>query len=419
MKQDSGLVENKNPTGLIPYILYFYQNKVLNIHQEKNIRLFVSYPTRIVTGKFNFSILIFFLLIPLVYRARASENDSTAAKHERKVKIAGYPAGGYSPETSFEIGALGVLLINPSSADSSVHSRPSTITPYFLFTLKSQFLSAIKSDVYIRNRYYLNANLRYFNYPDLYFGTGNDVNGESERYTDRFIKLEARFSRIISYRNFAGLDLHWEYDKLTAFKSGGILESGSVNGTGGGKLLGLGPYYKYDSRNNVLYPTRGWYLETAIMAYPDKFLNDYSFINFFVDARYYTTVFSKKDILALQAWYNYTGGNSIPFYVLPRLGGDSRLRGIKHENLYRDHNAYYFQLEGRRHLFWRIGGVLFAGVGEVNASLTDFQFKTVRYVFGIGGRFQPFKNEKLNLRLDIGKGPGSQYAAYLAVGEAF
>ncbi len=374
-----------------------------------------------MVSKISFSIYIFGLLfsIPRIDFASVNANDSIVTHNEKKVKIAGYPAGGYSPETSLEFGALGVVLINPSPSDAGSVARPTTITPYFQFTLKNQFLSAIKSDAYIHNMYYFNANLRYFNYPDLYFGIGNDVSGESEKYTDKFVKFEGRFSRIIARHNFIGLAMHLEYDKLTSFKPGGLLESGTINGSEGGKLFGLGPYYKFDSRNNVLYPTHGLYLETALLFYPHKILNDYSFSNYFFDARYFTTVFSKKDILALQAWFNSTGGNNVPFYVLPRLGGDSRLRGIKHENLYRDRNAYYLQMEGRRDLFWRIGGVLFAGLGGVNSTLSEFQFKDLKFVYGIGGRFRPFKNERLNLRLDIGKGPGSQYALYLGIGEAF
>lgn len=74
--------------------------------------------------------------------------------------------------------------------------------------------------------------------------------------------------------------------------------------------------------------------------------------------------------------------------------------GINHENRYRDRNSFYVQAEARRELFWRIGGVLFAGCGNVYSNLSAFQLKAMKYVVGLGGRFRPFKNEKLNLRLD-------------------
>jgi hypothetical protein len=101
------------------------------------------------------------------------------------------------------------------------------------------------------------------------------------------------------------------------------------------------------------------------------------------------------------------------------LGGDSRLRGIEHENRYRDRIAWYTQLEARRELFWRLGGVIFAGVGKVAGDVSEMNSSGLHYVVGIGGRFRPFKDEKLNVRMDIGKGPDRQYAVYLAIREAF
>ena len=347
------------------------------------------------------------------------ESDSIQSAKTHAVKLAGYPAGGYSPETSVELGLIGVLLIRSHIDKPGSPIRPSTISPYFLFTFKGQFLSAIKSDIYFRNRYYLNANLRYFNYPDLYFGEGIHVTGESEKFTDQYIKLDAKAARIIGEKTFAGLSLLWEYDHIYNYTPGGSLENGSITGYNGGKSFGIGPFYRFDSRNDVLWPSKGWFVESSAQFFPSGIFNDYSFTSLLVDMRYYTTVFSKNDILALQAYYNFAGGSSVPFYMLPRLGGDSRLRGIDHENYYRDRNAYYFQFEGRRELFWRIGGVLFAGVGGVSRTLSDFRFGDLKFVFGIGGRFRPFKNENLHLRLDIGKGPGSQYGTYISVGEAF
>lgn len=359
------------------------------------------------------------IFFPALLFAQVEGKDTTFAGKKYETRLAVYPAGGYTPETSFELGAFGVLLIRPEAGDSLPMQRPTTISPYFLFTLNGQFLSSLKSEIYFSNRFYVRTNFRYFNYPDLYFGTGINAAGPGEKYTDEFIKIEAQCAWIIQEHTFAGFSILWEYDHLYKFIPGGMLGSGTIEGSGGGKILGAGPYYRFDTRNNVLYPTKGWYIESSVTIFPRKILNDYAFSSFVLDTRYFTTLLSKKDILAVQAYYHYGGGSEMPFYLLPRLGGDIRLRGIKHENLYRDRNAFYFQFEGRRELFWRLGGVLFAGAGEVFPSLSEFQFKNIKYVYGIGGRFRPFRDEKLNLRLDIGKSPASPVVWYLSVGEAF
>ena len=77
------------------------------------------------------------------------------------------------------------------------------------------------------------------------------------------------------------------------------------------------------------------------------------------------------------------------------------------------------QAEYRRTLFWRLGGVAFAGFGDVAPGLGKFQFDELKYVVGLGGRFQAMKDEKLNVRLDAGISQGGQYAFYLSVKEAF
>jgi outer membrane translocation and assembly module TamA len=140
---------------------------------------------------------------------------------------------------------------------------------------------------------------------------------------------------------------------------------------------------------------------------------------FTLDFRAFTHIFSPKNILALQAYYNSVWGGTAPFYMLPKLGGDQRLRGIEHENRYSDRQAYYIQAEGRRQLFGRFGGVIFTGIGNVDHQLSDFTFRSLKFVVGLGVRFQPLKDEKLNIRLDAGKGPGKQFAIYFSLNEAF
>jgi outer membrane protein assembly factor BamA len=345
--------------------------------------------------------------------------DSSGTKQMHRLKITGYPAAGYSPETSVQLGAVGVILINPDQAESPKIKRPAIITPYFLYTFKNQFMSAVNTEFYRKNKNFFNFIIRYFDYPDLYFGNNSNPVKVAEKFTNEFFKMDATTAWIFHENLFAGLNLEYGINHLYAFEKGGVLEQGHVTGTRGGQTFGIGPYIRYDSRDNIFYPLKGWFVETSVLFFEVPAFNDYAFSNFELDVRHFTTVFSKKNVLAFQVSFNLAWGDEVPFYQLPQLGGDSRLRGIDHENRYRDKNSFYVQAEARRELFWRFGGVLFAGFGNVNSSLTDLQFKEMKYVIGAGGRLRPFKNERLNLRMDIGKGPGDQYAVYLAVREAF
>jgi len=365
--------------------------------------------------------LLFVILLIISSRyVIGGPKDSLQQDSLKHIKITAYPAVGYSPETSLSFGVVGFLVVNPrNQVKNAEYHRPSSISPYFLYTLNNQFLSAIDFEFYPGSKINVNTTIRLFNYPDFYYGIGNETPDIYETYTDKFFKWNWDVSYVIYPNLFIGLAFNWQINQISDLDPDGRLVQNNINGIEGGSILGIGPLLRYDSRNNIFYPDKGIFFEFKSLFYPNAFGNDYQYQNFSIDFRSFHHVFSKKNILAFQVYYDHVNGRSIPFYKLPRLGGDSRLRGINNENRYRDNHAYYLQVEGRRELFWRLGGVIFAGVGNVNNRLSDFEFNSLKYVFGIGGRFRPFKNEKLNLRLDIGKGPGDQYAIYLAVKEAF
>ncbi|HLF34596.1 MAG TPA: BamA/TamA family outer membrane protein [Cyclobacteriaceae bacterium] len=362
--------------------------------------------------------MVLFLSLGIFGPVMAHIPDSTKTSGAPRVKFVFYPAAGYSPETSFELGAVGAFLLNSGHDSAKIPLRPATMVPHFLFTWNGQFMSAVKSDIYFKTGYYINFNIRYFDYPDQFFGIGSNTSSSKESFTDRFFRIDGKLARAYHKKTFLGINFDWSADHLDDFRDGGILDTGNIAGTEGGYIFGIGPSVRFDTRDNILYPTRGIMAEANILAYPGNLTSGYSFTSLKVEGKYFTKVFS-DNILAIQAVFQLTSGNKIPFYRLPRLGGDTRMRGIEHENRYIDRNAYYLQVEGRRDLFWRLGGVLFAAAGNVNSRLSEFGFRDIKYVFGIGGRFRPFKNDRLNLRMDIGKGPGDQYGIYLGVGEAF
>jgi len=361
---------------------------------------------------------ISFLLCPT--NVFSQPRDTIKIDSIKRVKFTAYPALGYSPETSLSFGAVGFLVFRPTEYNKNTfYHRPSSISPYFLYTLNKQFLSAIDFEFYTNKRLIINATLRFFNYPDFYYGIGNDTDSDYETFLNKYFKWDGSFLWAINPKIFVGINYNWQINSLSDFDPEGVLIEGNINGTEGGIILGVGPIFRFDNRDDIFYPKKGFYFEFKSLFVPDALGNDYNFRSLILDFRSFNTVFSEKNILGIQVYYNQAVGSSIPFYILPRLGGDSRLRGINNENRYRDKHAYYVQIEGRRTLFWRIGGVIFAGVGDVNRQMKDFSFNTMKFVFGIGGRLRPFKNEKLNVRLDIGKGPSDQYAIYLAVKEAF
>lgn len=343
-------------------------------------------------------------------------NDSTQAK--KKGSLAVYPAVGYAPETKIQLGAIMMYVVGRDTATG--FNRPNSYIPYFLYTGNKQLLSSFETEFYYPGGTYWNNEVRFHDYPDFFYGTGTGTKkSDEEIFSNRFFRNRGKFLWIREARFFYGLAYDVRYDYLGDFEEQGVLIQGTPTGVEGGWNNGFGPTATFDTRNDVYYPSAGSMVSVTSMLYAKAMGSTYSYANFTVDARHFLKVFSDRNLLAMQGYFNATAGREVPFYRLPQLGGDSRLRGIANENLYRDKVSWYVQAEGRQHLFWRFGGVLFVGAGNVAPTLGQMPFNTTKAVAGFGGRFQAVKDQKLNIRFDVGFASDGHHAIYVSLGEAF
>jgi hypothetical protein len=72
-------------------------------------------------------------------------------------------------------------------------------------------------------------------------------------------------------------------------------------------------------------------------------------------------------------------------------------------------------------LFWRLGAVGFAGIGNVGSRFSDVNFQELIYSYGGGLRLALNRRERLNLRVDYGWRIGQVLSngLYFQLGEAF
>ncbi len=365
--------------------------------------------------------LLFYLLFISISTFSQSQIDTTQVKpDEKKVQFTAYPAVYYSPETKFGFGFVGFLVIKDPKKQQSEYYRPTSISPYFLYTLNNQILTAFDIDYYFKNGMNLNTKIRYYNFPDFFYGLGNDTDPDvNEQYTNEYFRLDGRLLKPIDSKWFAGIRYYFQQNSLYDFDENGRLGHGDFIGEDGGWSNGLGLSFLMDTRNSTLYPTSGWMNRLEISVFGKYLGSDYDYVSYLLDLRKYWKIKNEKNVLAWQGYLNLTSGTNIPFYNLPRIGGDEKLRGIANASLYIDRQAWYTQVEYRRDLFWRFGAVLFAGIGDVGDTFADFELDKMKYVVGLGGRFQALKNERFNIRLDMGLARYGQTAFYLSVREAF
>lgn len=85
---------------------------------------------------------------------------------------------------------------------------------------------------------------------------------------------------------------------------------------------------------------------------------------------------------------------------------------------YQDRTLLAGQVEYRRGIYRKLGGVVFGGVAEVAPTLHDFTSSDLLPSVGIGIRYMVSEIHRLNLRADLAQGR-DETTLYVSVGEAF
>lgn len=106
-----------------------------------------------------------------------------------------------------------------------------------------------------------------------------------------------------------------------------------------------------------------------------------------------------------------------PFYFLPTLGGQDRLRGCE-DNRYMDRNSILVQQDLRFPIWWRIGGCVFASAGRVAHDTGDLLSGEFHVSGGGGLRYFINRENGLVIRADYAYGKDSE-GMYISFGEAF
>lgn len=324
----------------------------------------------------------------------------------------------YTPDTRWAFGGAGVYYFKtPPKYDYEALTRVSYIQFLADYTQNKQLDIWGVWNVFTRNEnYLLKGEIRYRNFPDRYFGIGNTTpESNEERYEYSLISIKNLVLKKIQTNLFIGIDYHFEYEYGFKYTPGGVLEQGTVTGYNGGVGSAIGAVGVYDSRDNAINARTGKLIELSTYGYTKALGSTFSF--FVANGLYqHHWPIRKRQSLGLQTKVRLSYGD-VPFLDLSLAGGDDILRGYP-KYRYRDHHFFGTQLEYRFPLFWRLGMVAFAGVGDVFNSLDDVQYSTLKYSVGSGIRLAVNPAERLNIRFDYALGRDGGYF-YFSVAESF
>lgn len=284
-----------------------------------------------------------------------------------------------------------------------------TFSPYFSFT--KQYVFPVQSYVYTsENKWNFIGDYRYMIYPQDTYGLGEHDSKDKMSTLDyqqwRFYQFVTR--KIVgnyrlgmgflldNYQNIAEQSYIDEQTDYNQYMKGDYSDETSF----GFAIQGL-----YDSRENIINPKQGLYIEADLRMNTSGVEGD-KWQSLYIDARkYHSFSKTKHRVWASRAFYWSTFGGKPHYLDLPSIGWDrdgKTGRGFT-KNRYRSNALVYFETEYRtdisRNGFW--GAVFFTNISSVS-KLDTYEFKKWNPAIGTGIRIKWNKRNGSNLALDYG-----------------
>jgi len=173
-----------------------------------------------------------------------------------------------------------------------------------------------------------------------------------------------------------------------------------------------------DWRDHAGHPTHGGLYRATGAGYSDRSRTGHSFQRVEMEASQYVPLFTRQLILALRAWEvlsRTSSGQTIPFYMMPSLGGQNTLRGY-YDYRFHDSDMQAFNAELRWSLFTHLDAAAFADAGKVASSVRALDFKNLRTSYGFG--FRVHNAAATLVRLDVGHS-GEGWHMFVKLSDAF
>lgn len=353
---------------------------------------------------------------PLTTAEKPAEQTEKKDENKGELLLPAVPVVGYSRETNFLFGVMMVRALRWK--DAAAETRPNTVALSGFYSLENQWAVGFAPTMYLRGEEYLVKGQFYVHRtPARMWGVGTAAgeSGTREDFTATGTGLTFSATKKV-YRSLrVGPGIWYGSSTIPIREAGGLLDRKAVPGSDGGVDVGVELLAEWDGRDNIYAPTTGTFVSFWAGLHRGYLGSDFDYEDYLLDVRRFFKV-GAGQVLALQAKGRIMNGDP-PFYRLATIGGVGVMRGL-YEGRFRDKSMSAVQAEYRFPLWDLLGGVVFAGVGEVADQLTDVSLGGLQFAGGVGLRLLLDPKERINLRLDVGL---STYGIFpiLVITEAF
>lgn len=359
--------------------------------------------------------LIFFVFVFSfgLRTSSASSDDSLSATQSSRFLV--FPFAIKSPETRWGLGLATAFFFKASGKQPDL--RTSDISLISLFTQRKQIILVTNASVFTSHENFIfRFQGSYSYYPDKTWGIGNtSPESNRENYSYRQMYFNPQVLRRVAGNLYVGASLETQHFFEFTYSKGGVFDVQEIPGREGGQTSGAGALLTWDRRNNAYSPSHGFFAEVNYTSFGKAMGGEYDFNSLSLDVRKFFP-WRRNSVLALQAVVKLDQGRA-PVRNLAKLGGPELMRGY-FQGRYMDLSMAAAQAEWRQYLVWRLGVVGFVSAGEVGPHFSSYSLPGIHYAYGAGIRIMMKEKEKVNLRIDYGRGENSS-GLYVMIKEAF
>ncbi len=348
--------------------------------------------------------------------------------------VAAAPVVTYNPTSGFGVGLAGNVAYYKGSPDTT---RISSLVGSVIGTSKKQLLVNGKiSQWSLENRWRFEGDNRLYWTSQKTYGLGSDTleeNAVDQKY-DAFRFYQTLYGRVGRdiyvgagflyniHRDVRpadeGANTAWANSPYVAYSEKYGFDPASQTSAG------FSARALFDSRDNTINPSRGWYANASYLMFFEGFLGGTSsWQQFSYDMRWYVPLTSARHKLAIWQSGDFVTKGVAPYLDLPATGLDTYGRSGRGypQGRFRGEDLVYGEAEYR----WiatrngLLGMVAFLNTQTLSSEETGKSlFDSFAVGGGVGFRLMLNKHSKTNLCFDIGWGKDGR-AAYFAVQEAF
>ncbi len=362
----------------------------------------------------------------------------------------GVPIIVHSPETNWGFGAgvQGYFKLPDAERTSIVYGDG-------CYTLNKQYYISVGGTIYFGGStpWFMLFRGGYRNYPDTYYGIGNTITEErlhgtpytSQRGTAHIetqLYLPANWSIGPLFDFIHEKTGNWENEEMGKWENEKItndqINDKIVNRPYSeadrltvrrkeivNTMWALGVVTQYDTRDTLYYPHKGIFFKASAAHYEPALGSTARMTHLQADLRQFIPL-PKDIIFAWQfktEWALSDEEETIPFQILPTLGGQDLVRGVR-RNMFRDNVMMALQAEFRFPIWNFLRLHAFAGIGDVY-NTDHWNWATPKIGYGLGLRIG-INDAHINIRLDVARNniyknwnTWESYAFYLTATEAF